>query len=215
MKKTKSFSKIILGTALLCLTGTNAMAAEQINSGTTQEKGEIQQNNNLIKEFVEEFNQHSDELIVTPENPYKEIKLSNGYTLFAELKPGQQTNTTNKGITAQATQKREFTSTHGYKNLVGMVVLQLETTTKWTFDYDKVLSGSTSVIAEPKGLGWSLRSKTVDSPFYGEDNRYWEWTASGVFAYNVVGVEFDTIELITHHRAKYDGTYSWKYEVVD
>ncbi|MGO4118967.1 hypothetical protein ACEQ6C_37875 [Rhizobium ruizarguesonis] len=109
----------------------------------------------------------------------------------------------------------EIKSTQGYKNLYGQVVIQLITTTKWTYDFSKVVDGTTTAVAEPKMIGWQLKSKTVDPPFKGPENRYWEWTASGVFSYNVAGVEFDTIELLTHHRANYDGTYAWKYEVVD
>ncbi len=64
-------------------------------------------------------------------------------------------------------------------------------------------------------LGWGLKWKDVSDPFKSAYDKEWEWTASAMFSYNVSGVEFDTLELITHHRVKYNGEYAWKYEFVD
>ncbi|UIO40863.1 hypothetical protein LOY85_18920 [Brevibacillus brevis] len=209
----KKISKIMVATALLSAFGVpSAMATEQ-----KIDVKDVQQQKNLVKELVSEFNKHSDELIVTPDQPYKEIKLDNGYILFAELNPGQNTTVeaskSNSRTLAQAS--NEIESTHGYKNAYGKVLMQIRTTTKWTFDYSKVIEGSTSVVPEVTLPPWTIKSESVDLPFKGPDNRYWEWTAKGTFVYSVAGVEFDTITLITHHRANYDGTYAWKYEVID
>lgn len=215
MKKIKSI--IVTASMLFTFGAANAMAEE--HSAVSSQIEQVQQEKNLVKELVTEFNAHADELIVTPEEPYKEVKLSNGYTIFAEITPGNSasdiSSRANEAPSARAQQSKEIKSTHGFKNLYGQIVVQLVTTTKWTYDFDKVLNGTTTTVGEPKMLGWGLKWKDVSDPFKSVYDKEWEWTASAMFSYNVSGVEFDTLELITHHRVKYNGEYAWKYEFVD
>lgn len=163
----------------------------------------------LMRQFKDALRTHAYQLAVSESVPYKEVDLGNGYVLFAEL-------TCNGSQTARLQGEKNFTTTHGLKNPVwGFVAVQLRTTTYWTYDYTKVVSGYTTATGEPKMLGWSLRNKSVDGPLQINNGREWQWTASAVFAYNVAGIEFDTIELITEHRVDYKGAYWYRYSRVD
>lgn len=215
MKRKKLLASVF--STLLLLSSSTSVFADSLSTNVSVPESIVSESNidaSLVKEFKQALKDHQNDLILTDTETYKEIKLENGYTLFAQVTETPK-ESSNKSIGIAALQSNSITSRHGYKNLYGTVTVQLITTTDWTYDFNKVVSASTSVTAEPKGFGWQLHSSGVGLPFKGAYERYWEYTAFGIFQWNVAGVNFDTLELNTQHRVNYDGSYAWKYSVID
>ncbi|HEY2494043.1 MAG TPA: hypothetical protein VGI33_14200 [Paenibacillus sp.] len=166
-----------------------------------------------INKYLNEFKTYKDQLTVTEEEPYKEVQLPDGTILFNEIKITKGENQSAKN-SIQATSSNAMTSSQGMKNAFGYVLYKLDYTTAWSFDYDKVTSSS-SYIAIDNGLGWSSKGTNSYGPTVNDGGREHQWTGTAYFAMIVGGIDISNETLLNHHRVKFDGTYSWKYEVTD
>lgn len=86
----------------------------------------------------------------------------------------------------------------------------MDFTTNWTYDFDKVISGYSS-ISVLNGLGWSLKGSNVYGPGRNNNDRDWDFTGVAQFALIVAGMDIDDEAVTTMHDVKYNGTYAWKF----
>lgn len=159
-----------------------------------------------ISTYLEEFKKHKDELIVTNEEPYKEVILDNGYILFAAIREVPVSNT----LLQQADPVREIESRNGVKNAVGWVLYEIKFSTRWTYDYDVVKDGY-SWVTPGHGLVWALKATSVYGPNKANYNKEWDWTGVGSFAYIIAGAELSSASVTTQHKVKHNGEYSWRF----
>ncbi|MBC8080789.1 MAG: hypothetical protein H7X86_10615 [Gorillibacterium sp.] len=169
--------------------------------------------------YLNELKKYEKQLQVTEQVPYKEVQLEDGTILFHEIKVNRDIpsvaerndiSATTAAVTATVTYS--ITSSQGYKNIFGITLYKLDYTTSWTFDYNTVLS-SYSYVQTFNGGGWSLKSTNSYGPGINDAGREHQWTGTAQFGIVVGGIDINIETLSNHHRVKYDGTYSWMYEV--
>ncbi|GAB2700616.1 hypothetical protein ACFQWB_06565 [Paenibacillus thermoaerophilus] len=210
----KKIISILLVLVLVLTSASSVMA---------QNKDESQAQKPLTKEEIQkihqEFEKHKDKLQVTPEEPYKEVKLDNGYTLFASIKevPVTESSSSENALTTSnasaadyVQQTKEIVSSQGAKNAVGWVLYQMDFHTRWTYDYSKVVDGY-SWVTVFNGAVWTFKASSVYGPNKANYNMEWDWTGAATFAYIVAGYELYTTTLTTLHLVRYDGSYAWRF----
>lgn len=165
-----------------------------------------------VQDINKELKKHVEELTPTESEPYKEVKLENGYTLFTKIthstvSPAENAKAPNSAMN-EATST--ITSTQGVKNILGIVLYEMDFTTVWTYDYDKVLSGY-SYTTNRNGLGWTFKATSVYGPNKAQAEREWDWTGASTFGIVVAGIDVDTETITTIHLVRFNGTYAWKF----
>ncbi|MEV2911609.1 hypothetical protein ABNF65_24130, partial [Paenibacillus larvae] len=168
-------------------------------------------NEQLTKEdaiyLADQLNKLKNELKpATETEPHKEVDLGRGFKYFADLqeKPVPVT----RGLNNQQT--NEIVSSQGIKNAFGYAIMKMDFHTRWTYDFDKVISGY-SWVTTSNGLGYTLKGTNVYGPSRNNGDRDWDFTGVAVFAIIVGGMDVSTWTLTTLHDVKYNGQYAWKF----
>lgn len=166
-------------------------------------------------EQIDLFKKYADELQVTEAEPYKEVYVpEEGVILFNSISIVKDNSSKQNRISTASNQETYYmSSSQGVKNLFGYELYRLDYTTKWTFDYDKVISSSSTATTK-NGFGWSYKSSSDGQAVIKNNGKQHEWTGTGTFAMVVGGIDIGTETLINHHRVNHDGTYEWKYETL-
>lgn len=144
----------------------------------------------------------------TEAEPYKEVDLGRGFTYVAELK---QVTPSIRPLDSSNQQTNEIVSTQGVKNPIGWYLMKMDFHTRWTYDFDKVISGY-SWITTDNGIGYTFKASNVYGPSRNNGDRDWDWTGVATFAIVVGGIDISTWKFTTLHDVKYNGQYAWRFE---